>query len=287
MFVNLSLADFFALAAVMLVGLPHGAFDGVIAFILGYGRSIRKITGFLVMYLLLVGLGLTIWMVSPVFALAAFLIMTIIHFGSGDLPEIEQLVSGRITSLQKPILTFAHGCLVPVFLPLAHQAEVQTLFTVLAGPNIIILFDGLNMLAFLWVASLLVYLYLAFQMERYRRSFAEIILLSAGLFILPPLVGFALYFCCVHSRRHFISMWITLNSLMQRSHIIITAVALTIMTWAGAGVFFGLQLSGGMVSSDMAALRTVFILLAALTVPHMILVDCMFSPLLKRVRADG
>ena len=69
----LSVTDVFALAAVMLIGLPHGAFDGAIAFCLGFGRSTGKIIGFLFMYLLLAGLSALIWSVSPVFALAAFL----------------------------------------------------------------------------------------------------------------------------------------------------------------------------------------------------------------------
>ena len=42
----LSATDVFALAAVMLIGLPHGAFDGAIAFCLGFGRSTSKIIGF-------------------------------------------------------------------------------------------------------------------------------------------------------------------------------------------------------------------------------------------------
>ena len=36
--------DIFALVAVMAIGLPHGAFDGAIAFFLGAGRSMMKMT---------------------------------------------------------------------------------------------------------------------------------------------------------------------------------------------------------------------------------------------------
>ena len=68
----LSVTDLFALAAVILIGLPHGAFDGAIAFCLGFGRSNGKMIGFLVMYLLLAGLSALIWLVSPAFALALF-----------------------------------------------------------------------------------------------------------------------------------------------------------------------------------------------------------------------
>jgi len=87
----LSVTDLFALAAVMLIGLPHGAFDGALAFCLGFGRSPGKIIGFLVMYLLLAGLSALIWLVSPAFALAAFLVLTIVHFGSGDTEHLFQL----------------------------------------------------------------------------------------------------------------------------------------------------------------------------------------------------
>jgi len=57
---------------------------------------------------------------------------------------------------------------------------------------------------------------------------------------------------------------------------------LTIITWAGAGAAFYLQADLAAVSTGDAALRTVFVLLAALTVPHMILVDSIFRPVLEK-----
>ena len=68
----LSVMDLFALTAVMVIGLPHGAFDGAIAFFLGYGRSRARMTGFLVMYLFLAGLYALFWSMLPVFGLARF-----------------------------------------------------------------------------------------------------------------------------------------------------------------------------------------------------------------------
>ncbi len=287
MTLTLTIWDMIALGAVMLVGLPHGAFDGAIAVCLGFGRTGKRIAGFISMYLLLAGLAVMVWAQSAVFALALFLLMTIIHFGAGDIPAANYLKLERTARLQRGLLIYAHGCLIPVLLPLAHEADVQRLFSALAGPNAVILFDGLVLLGAFWIISLLIYGFLALSAWHLRMPLAEILLLSAMLFIVPPLVGFALYFCLVHSRRHFVSVWTALCSFTDRAHIIATAAALTLVTWAGAGVFFTLQMSGGPGNADIAALRTVFILLAALTVPHMILVDWMFRPATERLRADG
>ena len=70
---------------------------------------------------------------------------------------------------------------------------------------------------------------------------------------------------------------------VSRRAIVVSGAVLTGLSWAmGAGLYASQTLSGGF-SADEAFIRTVFILLAALTVPHMLLVDTMYRPTLKKI----
>ena len=70
---------------------------------------------------------------------------------------------------------------------------------------------------------------------------------------------------------------------VSRRFILFSGGILTLASWAiGAGLYIS-QTSLGNFSADEAFIRTVFILLAALTVPHMLLVDTMYRPTLKKI----
>lgn len=279
----LSALDLTALFAVMLVGLPHGAFDGAIAFCLGFGRSRAKMTGFLVMYLLLAGLSALIWSVSPVFALAAFLAMTVVHFGSGDIEHLATVWSGVAGRLVRFSQIVVHGGIVTILLPAFHPDEVSRLFMVLAGPNAVLIMDALRPALVVWLAAAAVYLVAGLSGRRYGAMAAELAGLAVAVWLLPPLAGFAVYFCVVHSRRHFSSIWAALQLYISRRMILISGAVLTVLSWAmGAGLYAS-QTAAGSFTADEAFIRTVFILLAALTVPHMLLVDTMYRPTLRKL----
>ena len=279
----LSATDVFALAAVMLIGLPHGAFDGAIAFCLGFGRSTSKIIGFLFMYLLLAGLSALIWSASPAFALAAFLVLTIVHFGNGDTEHLIQYGPRFAQRGLKACQVVVHGGMVTILLPMFHTAEVSQLFNVLAGPNAVLIMDALKPALILWLAAACIYAGVGLVSRQYGAAACEIAGLAVMVWLLPPLVSFAVYFCIVHSRRHFISIWTAMQLYISRRFILFSGGILTAVSWAmGAGLYVS-QTASGSFSPDQAFIRTVFILLAALTVPHMLLVDTMYRPTLRKI----
>lgn len=279
----LSTIDLSALAAVMLIGLPHGAFDGAIAFCLGFGRSTGKIIGFLVMYLLLAGLSALIWSISPVFALASFLGLTIVHFGSGDTEHLVQPGPRFAQRGLKACQILVHGGMVTILLPVFHTAEVSQLFIILAGPNAVLIMDALRPALIIWLAAACIYGGSGLVSRQYGAPAVELAGLAVLLWLLPPLVGFALYFCIVHSRRHFTNIWKAMQLYVSRRFILISGGILTAISWAiGAGLYVSHAASGNF-SPDEAFIRTVFILLAALTVPHMLLVDTMYRPTVRKI----
>ena len=104
----------------------------------------------------------------------------------------------------------------------------------------------------------------------------ELILLGFTFAFTPPLVGFAFYFCFVHSARHLQTIVDILGATASKPAILIQALVFTLASWgAGAAAFWSLS---GVGSVDAALLRVVFIGLAALTLPHIVLVDGLFRP---------
>jgi Brp/Blh family beta-carotene 15,15'-monooxygenase len=116
------------------------------------------------------------------------------------------------------------------------------------------------------------YLICAIREAALRPRLVELALLCLLLSIVPPLVGFALYFCVIHTGRHMQHIWQHLRRRATPRHILGEAALFTVASWAG-GVMIWLWLDSGNVSQDL--LQVIFIGLAALTVPHMILVDGM------------
>ena len=127
---------------------------------------------------------------------------------------------------------------------------------------------------YLWVvvgASLVVCLAQALWHRRWRSTALELCVLAILFALTPPLVGFAVYFCCVHSARHIASIMSSLRQHMSLAAVTVQAAIFSVGSWlAGAVAIWWLADAG---DPQPVVLRVVFIGLAALTVPHMILVD--------------
>ncbi len=283
---SLSLIDYVSLFFVMVIGLPHGAFDNALGYLLGYGRSLKSFLLFSSAYLGVAGLVYLVWLFLPVISLICFLGYSLIHFGLGDVSSLRrslpQLPKSRFNSsryvsrLMYGISVFAHGGLVTLLVPFWHADEVSWLFQLLTGEKTTIVMTMIYPFSVIWAGCLLVIICTATFEPHYRRGAIELVILTFCLTLLPPLVGFAVYFCAVHSRRHFQHMWSHITLTLSRRSSVGLATLLTGASWALASALYAIQpIADGV---DAALLRSVFILLAALTVPHMLLVDMIFRP---------
>jgi len=268
----LDMASVIALLFVVLIGLPHGAFDGAIANYLGVGRSFATAAKFIASYCAVAGLVIATWIMFPAITLALFLIISMIHFGRGD----ASAKPGPVFMMQ----VLLHGGL-PIFgIIYFQQSSVIPLFDALTNgaSNLAILVSKIMVPMMGLMAGL--YGLMAFRNASLRPRFAEFILLAVAFAILPPLVSFALYFCIIHTGRHMRLIWHVLASTSSPKGLYRQAAGFTLTSWLVGGAAF-LWLETG--NLDAALLQVVFIGLAALTVPHMILVDGFF---IKRQRHE-
>lgn len=244
------------------LGVPHGALDTIFAKQL-YG--IRTLSGWLqfsLLYLLLAALVVGLWLWQPGLFLLGFLAISAAHF-SGD----------PLQGAPWPARLFYGGSV--ILLPtIGHAQEIGRLFGLLVGDATAApLVPWLRWLAWPWLVGL------AFaSLWQTRHDFwTALEMAAAGILaiVAPPLVSFVVFFCGMHSARHILR---TMNFSGRSSWRYVAGAALLPM----AGVLAGSALAWVFLSDtalDARVVQVVFVGLAALTVPHMVLVE--------RVRLSG
>lgn len=244
----------FAAILILGLGLPHGASDHLAAMA---GRRMRddpgRLLAFLALYLGAVAATLLLWHAAPGPTLAAFLALSALHFAIDDVPDglrLAERVARGLMPVTLPALFHTHG-LAQLFAALSTSASGQTLakFALVLAPLVL--------------ALVLIAIVLRLR-DGDRTSALELMLIAGALLTFSPLVGFALVFALVHSRGQTRERMATLHLPTLRAYLLACAPTLL-----GAAVLFG-SLAALFASGQAPALSVVFIGLAALTVPHML-----------------
>ncbi|MGI3209800.1 Brp/Blh family beta-carotene 15,15'-dioxygenase [Roseovarius tibetensis] len=241
---------------VAILGLPHGALDLPIAEALWPLHGWRGKLRFMAVYLGLASVVIVLWTLVPGIALAAFLAYSVLHFSDDWSYAASPLRwTGGVATIGAPALV--------------HPEEVAMLFAYLAPPAA----AGVIAHAAAMAGALGLFLFAAtclFRPEARGRAATEQAILWGLAALLPPLMFFTIYFCGLHSIRHF-STTILFVPRAKRA-LAIAALLSGIVTLAAAGYLHDRTVE----APDGLArhlVQTVFIGLAALTVPHMILVE--------------
>lgn len=241
---------------ILFMGVPHGALDIVFARQFVGVQSIAGWSLFSLAYVLGAALVVGLWWVAPGVFLSAFLLISVFHF-SGD-PEGE-------TSTLFRMLYGGSVILCPLVL---HQGEVLNTFTYLAGfTNAQIIVATLNWVAWPWTIAIGIVAIAGAKQEPLRSL--ELISVAALLIFTPPLFGFTIFFCGMHSARHVLRTrdYSYEGSLRPLLRIAFWPMAITV-----TGVAVAWWLSDG-ISLDMRLAQLLFVGLAALTVPHMLVIE--------------
>lgn len=242
---------------VLVAGVPHGALDAVLARRLHPLRGVVRWLLFVVAYLLIAATVVALWLASPGVFLGVFLLASVFHF-SGDLR------SGATVAAR---LLYAGAVIV---LPFAlHAEETTRLFAALAGDAPARALSGaLQALALPWLLALgVASLHAASRGQRW--SAVEMASLALLATLAPPLVAFAVFFCAMHGARHVLRSVADAPGLRWRSAALaMLAPMLGVLVIAAVGWAL---LQGEALESRV--LQLLFVGLAALTVPHMLLVE--------------
>ena len=243
-------------ALILLLGVPHGAFDVVLA---------RKIFGvadfkgwalFSLLYTGLSALVVGLWYVAPLLFLCAFLAFAALHFGADPAAGASKLARGL------------YGGAVIVLPALWHGAELQRLLGLVAGPaSAALVAPVLSQIAPAWLGATV--LACALQARTARLAALELAALAALAVTAPPLLTFTVYFCAMHSPRHILRTLASLRGADARN-------ALALAIWPTAAVLAAAVLIGWLASGvpiETRVMQLVFVGLAALTLPHMVLLE--------------
>ena len=263
--------DYIAIFSIIFIGIPHGALDGAISITLGYTKKLKLQLYFILIYILVSCLVITLWYFLPVITLILFLLTSIFHFGCGDLNWNKSkfyLIGG-----------YVHGGLIVLGIIFLNKIEVNRFFEILSGDQLSLLWTSLYIGLFFWIIAL-TYIFFNYRKINISNHYLKLTLfILLTVLILPPLPAFAIYFCLIHSFHHIRRIIPTLLDFMEKQKAIFLMIIFSILSWVACGIAF-YYLSKLNTYPD-TIIKVTFIGLAALTFPHMILVDGIFRSKFK------
>ena len=243
------------------IGVSHGALDHEKGKKIIKLFKLKKIELFYLAYVSLSLIIILLWSIAPIITLIIFLIVASYHFGKED------SVFGKIKYNHfSNILFFFKGSII-VLAPLYFsQEETFEIFKIL---NVNIKTINQDFLLALILLSLFSNFLLKKNILIHSIDTLSIIIINWAF---SPLVAFTIYFCFLHSIRHSFSLIyeINKNNFKKGSNLFIKkALPLTVLT--GLIFLISLYVLNNYFLLNSAILKVIFIGLASLTFPHILL----------------
>ena len=271
---DFTISPLICLLLILSIGISHGSLDNV------KGKKLFQIIGinntsiFYLSYVLIAIMIIILWIIIPVFSLVIFLIVASYHFGKEDTQfliieksifnELLFLIKGSLIILAPMYFHFDET--VYMFKLLLVDSELFYKFLNFLETNKILLFG-----IFLATLSNIILFTQNFEFKKFTIFFDYFSILIINYYF-SPLIAFTIYFCFLHSIRHSISLMLELNEndLNIGFRLFIKkALPLTILT--ALFCLFGLYFLNNSYSFNSSILKIIFIGLASLTFPHILL----------------
>ncbi|MDB3858043.1 Brp/Blh family beta-carotene 15,15'-dioxygenase [Pelagibacteraceae bacterium] len=253
---------------ILIIGVSHGSLDDI------KGKRLLKLFGyksnflFYLIYLTISLLIIILWLILPNTVLLLFLIVASYHFGKED-----TVFSFKRKFLISEILFFFKGSPV-IIAPLLFQRDATN-----------VIFKTLNF--YLFESSifnnqfLIIFLCLGFLSSIYISNkknidlkalmvidFLSLIILN---FFLTPILAFTLYFCFLHSIRHAITLIFELDKSFKVGFKKFFGKAIPLTFVTGIIFLIAIYFLNNFYRLDEAIYKVIFIGLASLTFPHILL----------------
>lgn len=198
-------------ASALLFGMPHGAVDHVATARLADVSVWRGLAVVTVPYVLLGGAYLGAWYLAPVVAAAAFVALTWLHWGQGDVYFLLAVTGQRPRTRAQRLLALVVRGGLPMVVPLVAAPEVYRAVVAewaglfgadLAPIEPLFGLDARLALGGGLAALTLVSLALDAGEAGWGVDAIELAVLWAFFLVVPPVLAVGLYFCLWHSPRH-------------------------------------------------------------------------------------
>ena len=257
----------FCLFLILSLGISHGALDHL------KGAKLLKIYNYrstLLFYVSYIFVGLSViifWLIFPKLILILFLIVASYHFGKEDSEFIN-------SSANFEFIYFLKGCVIIAAPLIFHKSETLAIFEYLnfeiSQSFLVNNYFLCLILILVFIANILISLSQNFETKSLLlMDYISILILN---YFLNPLLAFTIYFCFLHSARHSFKLSNELNnkSLIEGfKKFTLKAIPLTILT----AILFVISLIilKNYYVLDNAVSKIIFIGLASLTFPHILL----------------
>jgi len=256
-----------SLFLILSLGISHGALDHLKGQKLIKLLKYKSIISFYILYIFIGFSIIILWFLFPKFLLLTFLIVASFHFGKEDSEFIHYKTN-------QDLVYFFKGSIVITAPLLFHKDETLEIFNYLnfdISQNLLISNEFLYLII---IISFFANIYISLNKHIDIKSllimdFVSILLLN---YFLSPILAFTIYFCFLHSVRHSFKLSNELNKknfFKGFKAFTIKALPLTILT----AVLFLISLLflNNYYFLDSAISKVIFIGLASLTFPHILL----------------
>ena len=273
-FNNFILSPLFCLFLILIIGVSHGSLDHVKGGKLIKIFKIENMTLFYISYILIAVIVITLWVLAPSILLIIFLLVASYHFGKEDTQFLHNYNSNFLG-----ILYFLKGSLV-ILAPLYfHFEETIEIFKLLLIDNenfySSLSFIENNRLIDLGIIlssiSSIILFIKKFNLKNFSIFFDYFSILILNYY-LSPLIAFTAYFCFLHSVRHSMTLIYELDNNNMKNGLLIfikKAMPLTVLT--AVICLIGIYLLNFKYEFNDSIIKVIFIGLASLTFPHILL----------------
>ena len=271
---NFNISPLICLLFILSIGVSHGSLDHIKGKKLLKIFNFKQISIFYLTYILIAFVIIIIWILMPSISLIIFLIVASFHFGKED---TQFLINEN--SYFNQLLFFFKGLIIILAPMLFHFDETVSIFKLLLVDNEIF-YSSLSFIEtnkVLHIGIILstlssIYLFLKrFEIKKFPifLDYFSILILN---YYLSPLLAFTVYFCFLHSVRHSISLICKIdNNDFNNGFKIFTKKAFPLTILTVVFCFIGLYLLNNNYDLNSSILKTIFIGLASLTFPHILL----------------
>ena len=271
---NLSISPLVCLLLILIIGVSHGSLDHIKGRKLLKIFQIKNIITFYTSYFLLAVTIIILWILLPTVVLIAFLIIASFHFGKEDtqflidnnsyLNQFLFFLKGSLVILAPLYFNFNETVSIFKSLLIENESFYQSL-NVIENNNFLIIGIVLSAL------SSIILFFKKFELRKFTIFFDYFSIIIINMHF-SPLIAFTIYFCFLHSIRHSISLITELDQESLRNGLLVfikKATPLTILTTIFC--LIGLYFLNNNYNLNSAILKLIFIGLASLTFPHILL----------------